>query len=470
LRVLAIGLCAALVAVAVGASAASARGLTTGFTDNSIFDPSAPPSVHPQEWLDKAVSARAGLVRITVDWRNRLRGIPKHPTNPNDPAYGFNDLDQAVKNATKAGLDVVLTVYRAPAWAEGANPPANVQPGAWKPDPVKYGQFAQALATRYSGHYHGLPRVRYFEVWTEPNLTQFLAPQWVGKKEYSPSLYRRLLNSFYLGVHKAQLDATVIAGAMSPFGDSRKHQRYPDHPRMHPLAFLRSVLCLNGKLKRDKDCEGTAHLDAVSAHPLNIRKPPNYKPHSKDDTQVANFGSIRKIVRAAKRAKTIGPGGNPELWVTEAGEVSDPPNPAGPSLNKHARWVEQSLYLLWKQGAKVVINLNIRDPAFDPNRPAAAQFTSGIYQHNDKPKPAVRSFQFPFVTHRKSKGKVKAWGKAPIAGKLKIQQQRHHHWKTRKRLKVKAGEIFTPSLHVKGRAKLRARVGKAKSVTWRQSG
>ena len=30
------------------------------------------------------------------------------------------------------------------------------------------------------------------------------------------------------------LNPTVIAGATSPFGDSRKHQLYPDHPRMRP--------------------------------------------------------------------------------------------------------------------------------------------------------------------------------------------------------------------------------------------
>jgi hypothetical protein len=468
LRVLAIALCAGLIAAAVGASTASARGLITGFSDNNIFDPSASPSVNQGVWFDRAASARAGIIRITVDWRNRLQGVPKNPTNPNDPAYGFDRLDQSIRGATQRGLDVVLTVYRAPEWAEQGDPPPDIQPGAWKPDPVKYGQFGQALATRYSGHFQGLPRVRNFEVWTEPNLTQFLAPQWVGKKPFAPYRYRQLLNHFYAGVHKVQPGATVIGGATSPFGDSRKHQLYPTHPRMHPIVFLRTVLCLNGKLKRVKKCNDKPHLDAVSAHPINTEKKPTYKPKNKNDSQVGNFSRIRKVLRRAKHAKTVKPGGPKSLWVTEAGVLSDPPNPRGVPLMKHARYLEQSLYLLWKQGAKVVVNLNIRDPAYDPNRAPAEQWTTGIYSHSEKAKPAFRSFKFPFLTHRKSKKRIKAWGKAPKGGKLKIQQKRHGHWRTRKRVKVHAGKVFHPSLRVRGRATLRARVGPVKSIPWHQ--
>jgi hypothetical protein len=470
LRVLATALVVALVAAALGAPTASARGLITGFSDNNIFDPSAPPSANPKLWLDRAFAARAGIIRITVDWRNMVRNKPKNPTNPGDPAYGFARLDQAIRNAKDDGLDVVLTVNRAPAWAEGANIPSGIQPGAWKPDPVQYGKFGLALARRYSGHYRGLPRVHYFEVWSEPNLTQFLAPQWVGKKPFAPVRYRQLLNHFYLGVHAAQPGATVIAGATSPFGDSRKHQLYPDHPRMHPIVFLRTALCLNSKLKRAKNCKDKAYLDAVSAHPLNIANGPHYKPHSKDDTQVANFGRIRQVLNAAKRAKTVLPGGSKSLWVTETGMLSDPPNPKGAPPNKHARWVEEALYLLWKQGASVIVNLNIQDPAYIAHHVPSGQWTTGVYFRSGQQKPAFRAFRFPFVTHRKSKKRVKAWGKAPVGGKLKISQKRHGHWRVRKRLNVHAGQIFRPTLRVRGKAKLRAQVKRTKSVVWIQSG
>jgi hypothetical protein len=290
----------------------------------------------------------------------------------------------------------------------------------------------------------------------------------MGKRKFAPKRYRKLLNRFYAGVHKAQRRATVIAGATSPFGDSRKHQLYPDRPRMHPMVFLRTVLCLNSKLKRAK-CKSKPHLDAVSAHPLNIQNGPHYKPHSKNDSQVANFSRVRKILRAAKRAHTVRPKGRKSLWVTEAGMISNPPNPRGAGLQKHARWVEEALYLLWKQGAKVVVNLNIRDPKYDPSRPPGAQFSTGLYLNGGKAKPAVRSWTFPFVTHRKSKKVVKAWGKAPQSGKLKIQESRHGQWRTRKRLKVRAGKVFTPKVRVRGRATLRAQVKGSTSLPWSQS-
>jgi hypothetical protein len=419
-------------------------------------------------WLDRAKAARAGIIRISVDWRNTARNKPKHPGDPGDPAYGFARLDAAISSAKMRGLGVLLTVYRAPQWAEGKHPPKRIEPGAWKPKPRAYGKFAHALARRYSGDFRGLPRVRYFEVWSEPNLTQFLAPQWKHKRKYAPNRYRKLLNRFYKGVHAAQPNATVIAGATAPFGDSRKHQLYPTHPRMHPMTFLRTVLCLNRKLKRDHKCKGKAHLDAVSAHPINLQNGPHYKPHSKNDSQVANFSRVRKIVRAAKHAKTIRPKGRKSLWATEAGMLSDPPNPKGAPLQKHARWVEESLYLLWKQGAGVVLNLNIRDLAYDPSRRPDGQWTTGIFRHGGEAKPAYRSFRFPFVTHRKSKSRVQAWGKAPASGKLKIQKQRHNHWRTARRVKVRGGKVFTKMLHVHGKAELRARIGRTTSLTWHQ--
>jgi len=468
--VLAAALVAALATGVVGVSTAAARGLVTGFSDNALFDPT---SVNPSSramWLERAVGARAGIIRITVNWRASVASHPPaNPTNPADAAYQFGHLDEAVRSARAHGLQVMLTVYRAPSWAEGRHKPRRIEDGAWKPDPVKYGQFGEALARRYSGHFQGLPRVRYFEAWTEPNLTQFLAPQWKGKKKYAPKRYRALLNRFYAGVHAVQPDATVIGGATSPFGDSRKHPLYPAHPRMRPITFLQTALCLNGKFRRTK-CKNKPHLDALSAHPLNFFNPPHYVPYNKNDIQVAVFRRVRKVLRAAKRAGTLRPRGHHALWVTEEGLLSDPPNPKGVRPKKHARWLEESLYMLWKQGASVVMNLQIRDVAYDPHHVPSGQFTTGIYFHDGKPKPALRAWRFPFVTHRKSKRRVSAWGKAPQSGDLLIQQKRHGHWRTRKRVAIHAGQVFRPSFRLRGSATLRARLGKAKSLSWHQAG
>jgi hypothetical protein len=457
----------ALVLSATGATAAYAHGLKLGFANGATLqDPN--PSTRGM-WFNRAVDARAQIVRLSVFWKAVARNRPAHPTNPGDPDYNFSDLDAAVKDAKRRHLDVVLGVFRAPDWAEGKNRPSGdaVPPGAWKPNAHAFGQFAQALGKRYSGHYRGLPRVRYFEVWNEPNITKFLAPQWQGKKAVSPGIYRRLLNSFYTGVKKTQPGAKVLGGALSPFGDSRTHPLDPSRPRLRPLVFLRKLLCLKHNLKPTK-CPAKPHFNILSQHPLNFNKPPHYHPHNRNDIQVATFGSLRRTLRAGERAHHVRPRHHHQLWATEYSWYTNPPNPTGVSPTTQAKWIEQGFYLLWKEGASVVINFPLRDETRDPTQTISRWATSGIFYHDGQKKPSFNSFRFPFVTDRRSKRKVLAWGKAPVSGKLKIQQRRHGHWKTRTRLKAHKGRIFKRTLRLRGKADLRAKVGNDTSLVWHQ--
>jgi hypothetical protein len=456
-----VALLAPLLVSVANVPSAWGRGLKTGLIDDQLFTTSDAST--RGTWLSRAASARADLIRINVDWRSVVGSKPVIPTNPGDPAYDFGTIDGAVRDAQDRGMEVMLTAYDAPDWATGQNPPSNVSPGAWKPDPKAFGQFGQALATRYSGGFLGLPRVRYFEAWNEPNLSNYLAPQWKGRKATSPGRYGRMLNSFYSGVHKGQRGARVIGGATSPFGDP------PGHQRMRPLVFLRKMFCLRRNLKSSK-CRSKPHLDVLSHHPVNIFNPPSYSARSRDDVEIADFHRIRRVLRAAERAKHVRPRGNHPLWATEIWWVTDPPNRIGVSTKKHARWLEQAFYMLWKQGASAVVNYEIRDVEYDPKQDPRAQVTSGIFFHSGKKKPAYRSFRFPFVTHRKSKKKISAWGKAPQSGKLKIQRKKGGKWRTKEKLRVRSGEVFKRKMRVRGKAKLRAKVGKVKSLPWPQGG
>ena len=184
--------------------AAAARGLTTGLF--AVSYTSANDAVRNQ-WFDTTVRANAGVVRINLNWESLVGPQPPaDPRNPADPAYSFAGVDGAVREAAQRGLDVYFTIYRAPPWAEGPNRPASSDPGilgsgAWKPDPGALGDFATALATRYSGAFpdpatgQPLPHVRYYEAWNEPNIPQFLAPQYEGGKPTGVSIYRDLLRA-----------------------------------------------------------------------------------------------------------------------------------------------------------------------------------------------------------------------------------------------------------------------------------
>ena len=448
---------------------ANARGLKLGFGDAVTFQSSSP--AVRATWFSRAAAEGAKVVRISVFWRALARTRPNDPTNPADPRYDFSPLDASVRAAHAQHLQVMFTVNDAPDWAEGKNrPPGDaVPPGSWKPSPKALGQFAQALGRRYSGHYGGLPRVRYYEVWNEPNITKFLAPQWQGKKAVSPDFYRRMLNSFYKGMKKAQSGAKVIGGAMSPFGDTRTDPLDPARPRLRPLVFLRKLLCLKRNLK-PSNCPTKPHFDILSQHPLNFNKPPRYRPFNSNDVQVATFGKVKKTLRAAERAKHVRPR-HPRhrpLWATEYIWYTNPPNPTGVSPMTQARWIEFGFYLLWKEGASVVLNYPLRDEPRDPTQPVSRWGTSGTFYYNGTKKPSYQSFRFPFVSDRKSKKKVRVWSKAPDSGRFAIQRAHGKGWRTVDSVRVHRGEVVTRTIKLRGKAKLRGQIGNTTSLVWKQ--
>lgn len=449
----------------MGVASASAHGLITGFDDGLYQSPNAKTRAR---WFDRTRQANAGMIRLNVVWRSIAPTRPANPGNPGDPAYNFGSLDPAVVDATSHGLKVMLNISTAPDWAEGKNRPAGVFPGSWKPSAKAFGDFAHAVAARYSGRYAGLPRVRSYEAWNEPNLL-FLEPQWRhGNKPASPSIYRRLLNAFYAGVKQAQPGAVVIGGATGPYGAP------PGTGVMRPAVFLRNLFCLNARLK--PTCRNRAHLDAVSHHPIVSplahggphHISPEHVPLNPNDIEISNFGEVRQILRAAERAKRVRPGGHHAIWATEFWWFSDPPNHQyGLPLGKQARYIEQTLYLAWKQGASVAVNLEIRDSPYNHQSPFE-NLQTGVFFHNGKRKPSFRAFRFPFVTHHGGKHKVGIWGKAPRSGKLKIQRRRKGEWRTVKSLHVKGGKVFTTSVRAPRSAKLRGRVGGTASLPYSQ--
>ena len=77
-----------------------------------------------------------------------------------------------------------------------------------------------AAARRYSGRRTGLPWVRYWQVWNEPNTSTNLVPQFHGRTPYSPVLYRNLVNALARSVKSVRPNNLVIAGGTAPFRDS----------------------------------------------------------------------------------------------------------------------------------------------------------------------------------------------------------------------------------------------------------
>jgi len=451
-------------AVAASPAAALPR-LLTGF-DGPEFTSSEAPT--REFWLQRAAETGASLIRIDVSWASIAPRSPAggfEPANPASPGYEWKTLDAAVRSTTSNGMQVMLNVHSAPAWAEGANRPKGTEPGAWKPQAGPFGEFAQALATRYSGSYPDplspgsvLPRVRYFEVWNEPNLGIYLSPQWEGDRATGPAIYRGLVNSFYAGVKAAQPDAKVIAGSLAPFGDR------PGGARTPPVEFLRGMLCLQGGHLYTTPCSDPAHFDILSDHPIAVGSP-TQSARSPLDVTTPNMGRLTKVLRRAEETKRALPRGRKPLWVTEFWYDSDPPDPDGVPLYRQARWYEQDLYLFWKQGARAAITLQIRDSP--PGKGYEYTSQAGVYFLDGQPKPSLTAFRFPFVAERTGKRAVNVWGIPPRSGPLKVQAKRDGRWTTVGKVTVKAARApFTLSLPIQGKPQLRAVVGGEVSLPW----
>jgi hypothetical protein len=448
---------ATAVCLAVASPAQATRSIATGFSELPTSG----------AWLDRAVQAKARIARVNVSWRDIVTHRPQHPRDPADPAYNFNGLDQTVKAIHSRGLKIMMTVVSAPNWAEGRDPPKDIKPGSWKPSPKPFGDFGHALAKRYSGSFPNtltpLPRVRYFEAWAEPNLRTWLSPQWHGKKPKSPGRYRRLLNAFYDGVKSAEKGDRVIGGVTAPFGDRRGGKR------MRPLQFLRGLFCfkITGALRK-KHCSPKPHLDILSHHPIDRFRGPGHHAYSRYDATVPDMPRVRRLVGAARRAGNVRPKGKIPLWATEFWWESDPPDHRyGVRVRKQARWVEEALYLFWKAGVDVALNLQLQDSAFEPS---ISSYQTGIFFHNGTRKPAYTAFRFPFVSHRRSHHGVKIWGKSPGTGKLHIERRKHGDWRSVKALSAKSGRVFTTRIRLPGGAELRGRVAGETSLAWHQGG
>jgi hypothetical protein len=434
---------------AIPAGATAARPLRLGFLDGLFATGDAP------KWLDQAKSDGADIVRLPSSWADLAPTRPTRATEPDDPAYRWSVLDTAVKAASARGLDPLVSLTGAPAWAEGPGRPKSATPGSWRPNPSAFGAFAQALSRRYDGTYPDpaasgapLPRVAAFQPWNEPNLSSYLAPQWTksagGYREASPSMYRALQNAFTRGVHASQPTALSVTAGTAPFGDPQ-----PGGSRIMPARFWRGVLCVSATFKRVSSCGG-ADFDVLAHHPYSIRGPRG-RALNRDDVSVSDMGKLKRILKSAERLGTTP--GTHGLWVTEVSWDSKPDDPDGVPERTQAQWLSESFMLLWRQGIDTITWYQMRDQA-GPNFAATVQ--SGTYRANGKPKLSARAFAFPVAIVRRTRNTARVWLRAPAGGTVTLQARRKGQWVNARRLKGVRHGVLEASMTLSGATAVRA--------------
>lgn len=436
---------------AVPISSAAGRPLITAIAGEASY--SGPDA--SLAFLRTRKKAGARLGRVSVVWAS-IAPAPHaaakppdfDPADPADPQYDWTEVDREVRLAAANGVKPVLGIYSAPLWAQDQSPHPDryggLPAGPYKPNLAEIAHFAHALAARYSGSFPGLPRVRYWRFWNEPNLVIYLSPQFEDGKPFAPEWYRLMLNAFAKAVHAVHRNNVVVAGSLAPFA----------HPgnTMAPLRFMRSLLCMsNGKDPRPV-CSQRSRLDAFSVHPYTSGGPTDHA-SSANDVSLGDLPKVRRVLDAAARFHRIVSRAPAQLWVTEFSWDTRPPdpNPLAAPLYLQARWTAEALYRMWRSGVRVATWFRLRDARWPGSKfQSGLYFRSGVRMALDVPKPTLTAFRFPFVAYRQRHGTF-VWGRTPAGrpARVIIEQRWSAGWKRLATLRSNRYGIFSAVLRKK---------------------
>ena len=419
-RIAALGLVLAAGVLALPATAGASPNQRSILQDDARVLRSGPEA--REATLDELKALGVDTLKLTVSWRGLAPSGRTRPSGfaADDPAAyaGWEPYDAAVAEAARRGLEVFLQVAGpAPDWATGGR---SDPPGVLRPDPVAFGAFVEAVGRRYSGSYGGLPRVGLWSVWNEPNLPRYLLPQRTSSRArtpVSPHLYRRLYETAHAGLVASGHGADVILlGELLPIGRNATSSR----SSLRPLEFLREMACVDRRLRairgraaRSRGCSRYRALPTrgVAHHPYTPPAGPGVRPRSRDDVTIGTLDRlVRELDRLGRRRRL--PRGL-EVWVTEFGFQTDPPDTFGAPLRRVPGFMAESE---WIAAASSRVGSWSQYPLVDDELSGEGVlrfggFQSGLRLRDGSAKPGVyAAYERPLWVRDRGRGRVTIFG------------------------------------------------------------
>jgi hypothetical protein len=301
-------------------TAMAAERMWVGFHDDPSFR-WVQPFADREARIQGAAQSNATIMRLLVQWNQTAKTRPANATDPFDPVYELDDVDEAVRAAQQNDQEVILTISGTPRWANGGKAP-NVMPTQVS----DFGAFARAIASRYSGRYMGFPFVRFWSVWNEPNLYSFLTPQFdASGRSVAPANYAKLAAAAYSGIKAGSPQAQVAIGETSARGSDKPNGVRPTHS---PGKFAELVAKANPKLK----------FDAWSHHPYpSVPTSPPSQVVKWPNVSLASLPKFDENLKTWFKRKSV------PIWVTEYGHQTRPEDPAGIPYATQAAYIQQAI-------------------------------------------------------------------------------------------------------------------------------
>lgn len=318
---------------------------------------------------------RVGIWQYQLLWNQVATRRPDDPRDPDDPAYSWPAaLDQAVKDARKAKIDVALMVRATPGWANGGQafsiPPTSDR---------DYADFVVAAAKRY-------PRVRRWMIWGEPNQHFHWAPtparayaQPLSKADReAPRRYARLVDRAYGALKARSKRNLVIAGMTFTTG------------HIAPRDWIRNMRLPNGKPPR---------MDLYGHNPFSARRPNLKNPRLEHG--LADMSSVRHLAgwvdrwidrRRSRKARRADP---MELYLSEFTLPTDHANRFFNfyvSRGTQASWLRSALAIARKRSSRIAAFgwFTLQD---QPSAADGYETHWGLVDEHGKPKPAYAVFR-----------------------------------------------------------------------------
>ncbi|MBM4431973.1 MAG: hypothetical protein FJ026_16735, partial [Chloroflexi bacterium] len=215
--------------------------------------------------------------------------------------------DRVVELADKYGLQIIARLDNPPAWSR-ADGDAR---GTFAPpdDLEDFGNFVYTVVSRYRG------KVRYYQIWNEPNIY----PEW-GEQPVDAAGYVRLLQVAYRRAKEADPECVVLSAGLA--------QTLETGPKnLNDLVYLQQMY----------DAGVKGHFDIMGVMAYGLWTGPGDHRASPELTNFSRPMLIRDIM------VRNGDGDKP-LWATEVGWNAVPPDfPAFPMFGRVTLW-QQARY------------------------------------------------------------------------------------------------------------------------------
>ena len=256
-----------------------------GFSTGSAWENSTPAEIDRE--FDAIARTGASWLRVLINWDH---------VEPTKGHLDFAKLDAIVAAAQRHRLKLLgLIAYS----AEWARPPGSFFT-AYPSDPASFAAFAAVVVDRYRDH------ISRWEVWNEPNLSQF-----TGLQPADGRTYASLLKATYSAIKAIQPNSTVLAAGLSRSLGAAA-----------PPAFLEQMYAAGAR----------GSFDAAAAHPYVFPGGIAADPEN-------GWSDVERMhnVMAAH-----GDGGK-AIWFTEFGAPTNDPAHGGVTQQAQAEQIAQVL-------------------------------------------------------------------------------------------------------------------------------